>query len=74
MMFFKPLRISALTTMDAATFAAKNMPQDFYDYLVSELALASKVYQAFNNDEALMHLQNMAVSTCNSNVRALKAL
>ena len=74
MMFFKPLRISALTTMDAATFAAKNMPQDFYDYLVSELALASKAYQAFNNDEALMHLQNMAVSTCNSNVRALKAL
>lgn len=33
------------------------MPQDFYDYLVSELALASKAYQAFNNDEALMHLQ-----------------
>ncbi|MDY5994092.1 MAG: hypothetical protein SPJ14_02535 [Succinivibrio sp.] len=74
MMFFKPLRISALSTMDATTFAAKNMPQDFYDYLVSELALASKAYQAFNNDEALMHLQNMAVSTCNSNVRALKAL
>lgn len=74
MMFFKPLRISALSTMDAATFAAKNMPQDFYDYLVKELALASKAYQAFNNDEALMHLQNMAVSTCNSNVRALKAL
>ena len=28
----------------------------------------------YTYDEALMHLQNMAVSTCNSNVRALKAL
>lgn len=74
MIFFKPLRISSISTMDAATFAAKNMPQDFYNYLVNELALASQAYQAFNNDEAVMHLQNMAVSTCNSSVRALKAL
>lgn len=74
MIFFKPLRISAISTMDAAVFAAKNMPQDYYDYLVKELSLASKAYQAFNNDEALMHLQNMAVSTCNQKVRNLRSL
>ena len=50
------------------------MPDDFYDYLVSELAQAAKYLQELDDKKAYQSLQNMAVSVYTSSVRELKKL
>ncbi|MGN1280866.1 MAG: DNA polymerase III subunit delta [Succinivibrio sp.] len=61
MSFFRPYRITALSTMDAIIFAAAHMPNDLYTYLCEELARASECYQTFNNTMAMIHMQNFAI-------------
>lgn len=61
MSFFRPYRITSLSTMDAIIFAATRMPEDLYAYLSDELAKASACLQTFNNTMAMIHMQNFAV-------------
>src|SRR5574344_1960578 len=72
--FFRSLYISVPSAQDAVLKAARKMPQDFFDYLESELARASKAIQYFDESTAYQCLQNMAVSVANTSVRELKEL
>ena len=60
--FFAPRRILSPHSQDAIILAAKNMPDDLYDYLVQSLAEASAAVKFFDIEKAFMYLQNMAVS------------
>ncbi|WP_406017571.1 DNA polymerase III subunit delta, partial [Succinivibrio sp.] len=72
--FFKSYGIVLPSTSDVILRAAQTMPQDFYDYLVTELAQAAKYLQEFDDKKAYQSLQNMAVSVYTSAVRELKKL
>lgn len=60
--YFRAYKIAIPSTIDYIIFAARNMPEQFLDYLVSELAKVSIALQQFDNSKALISLQNMAVS------------
>ncbi len=72
--FFKTYGIVLPSTMDIISRAASTMPDDFYDYLVEELAKAAKYLQEFDDQKAYQSLQNMAVSVYTAAVRELKGL
>lgn len=72
--FFKSHGIVLPSTSDVILRAAQTMPQDFYDYLVTELAQAAKYLQEFDDKKAYQSLQNMAVSVYTAAVRDLKKL
>ena len=72
--FFKSNGIVLPSTSDVLIKAASTMPDDFYEYLVSELAQAAKYLQEFDDKKAYQSLQNMAVSVYTSSVRELKKL
>ncbi len=72
--FFNAHRIYLPSTMDCISKAARQMPPDFFEYLVSELKNASLAIQNFDEKKAYQCLQNMAVSVCVPQVRNLREL
>ena len=72
--YFRNLEIYLPATYDFIIKAARLMNNDLYSYLVQELSLASKALSAFNENEAVLHLENMAASVQNIAVRSLRSL
>lgn len=72
--FFASHRIVNFRTQNAILNAAVNMGQNFFDYITTELAKASRYYSTFRNNEAYQCLQNICTVVGNYRIMALHSL